>query len=120
MTLLTYCSPTHVYRSDACKHGIGGFSAEGKARRWKILDKLLSQAHINLLEFLGSIVCIWLDILDKDTPPESCLLAMGDSTTAIGWLKKSNLEEVDEEDTDTTAKILAFRWLARLVKSSGS
>ena len=73
-----------------------------------------------LLEFLGSIVCIWLDILDRDTPPESYLLAMGDSATAIGWLKKSNFTEVDEDDTYTTSKFLASRWLARLVKSSGS
>ena len=109
MNLLTYRSPTHVYHSDACEHGLGGFSAEGKAWRWKIPDKLLSRAHINLLEFLGSIVCIWLDILDKDTPPESCLLAMGDSITAIGWLKKSNFTEVDEEDIDTTTKLLASR-----------
>ena len=29
-----------------------------------ILDKILSMAHINLLEFLASIVCIRLDIMD--------------------------------------------------------
>ena len=71
-------------------------------------------------EVLGSIVCIWLDIVDRDTPPESCLLAMGDSTTDIGWLKKSNFTEVDEDDTDTAAKLLDSRWLAGLVKSSDS
>ena len=38
----------------------------------------------------------------------------------VGWLKKSNFTEVDEDDTDTTTKLLASRWIARLVKSSGS
>ena len=120
MNLLTYRSPTNIYCSDTCKHVLSGFLAAGKAWRWKVPDKLLSQAHINLLEFLGSIVYIWLDIVDRDTHPESCLLAMRDSTTAIGWLKKSNFTEVDEDDTNTTAKLLASRWLARLVKYSGS
>ena len=107
--LLTYFSPTHIYRSGACEHGLRGFSAAGKAWQWKIADKLFSRTHINLLEFLGSIVCIWLDIVDRNTLLELCLLAMGYSTTAIGWLKKSNIIEVDEDDTDTTAKLLAYR-----------
>ena len=58
MNLLTYRSPTHVYRSDACEYGISIFSTAGKAWRCKIPDKRLSCAHINLLEFLGSIVYI--------------------------------------------------------------
>ena len=45
---------------------------------------------------------------------------MGDTTTAIGWLKKSNFTDVDEDDTNTTSKFLAFRWLAILVKKSGA
>ena len=94
--------------------------ASRKAWRWEIPEKILSQAHINLLDFLGSIVCIWLDIVDRDTPPESCLLAMGDSTFDVGWLKKSNFTEVDEDDADATIKLLASRWLARLVKSLGA
>ena len=86
----------------------------------KIPNELLSRAHINLLELLGSIVCIWLDILEGDTPLESCLLTMGDSTMTISWFKKSNFTEVDEDDTDKNLKLLASKWLARLVKSSGS
>ena len=35
MNLLTYCSPTHAYCSNACEHGLGGFSTPGKAWRWK-------------------------------------------------------------------------------------
>ena len=116
MNILTYRKPTHVYRSDACEHGLGGFSYKGRAWRWKIPTHLLGRAHINLLEFMGSIICIWLDSIEGTIEPESCLLAMGDSTTSTGWLKKSNFIERDEEDTDTTAKLLAARHLAHIVQ----
>ena len=36
MNLLKYRQPAHVYRSDACKHGLGGLSALGRAWRWLI------------------------------------------------------------------------------------
>ena len=58
MNLLTYRSPTHLYRSDACEHGLGGYSAKGLAWRWEIPTHLLSIAHINFLEFLAEIICI--------------------------------------------------------------
>ena len=69
MNLLTYRQTTHVYCSDACEHGLGGLSALGWAWRWLIPVHLRSRAHINLLEFLWNIVCIWVDIIDKAIPP---------------------------------------------------
>ena len=115
MNILSYRSPTHLYRSDSCKHGLGGYTAQGLAWRWIIPDRLLSRAHINLLEFLASIICIWLDILEGHVLPESCLLSMGDSTTAAGWLRKSNFKEDDENDVETTVKLVAARHLATLI-----
>ena len=58
MNLLTYCSPIHLHRSDACEYGLGGYSAKGLAWRWEIATHLLSRAHINLLEFLADIFYI--------------------------------------------------------------
>ena len=116
LNLLTIRSPTHVYRSDSCEHGLGGYSASGIAWRWEIPTHLLARAHINFLEFLWSIVCIWLDILARQIPPSSCLLAMGDSTTAAGWLRKSDFKEKAEDDTETTCKLEAARHLARLIQ----
>jgi hypothetical protein len=48
---------------------------------------------LNLFEFLGSIIEIWVEILAGRIPPFSCLLAQGDSTSATGWLRKSNFQE---------------------------
>ena len=115
MNILSYRSPTHLYRSDSCKHGLGGYTSQGLAWRWIIPDRLLPRAHINLLEFLASIICIWLDILKGRVPPESCLLSMGDSTTAAGWLRKSNFKEDDENDVETTVKLITARHLANLI-----
>ena len=78
MNLIAYCNLTHVYRSNACEHGLGGYSATGKAWLWIIPTHLLSRSHINLLGFLASIVCIWIDYLYNDIPPDSCLLSMVD------------------------------------------
>ena len=120
MNLLTYRQPTHVYRSDACEHGLGGYSSTGKAWRLHFPNKLLGRAHINLLEFLASIICIWLDIIDEEIPVESCLLAMGDNTSATGWLRRTNFQSSDEDDHDNIAKTMAARHLARLLQHASS
>ena len=75
--------------------------------RWLITVHLRSRSHINLLEFLGNIVCIWVDIIDKAISPESYLLSMGDNTSAMGWMRKSNFTNDAENDTNTIAKLAA-------------
>jgi hypothetical protein len=86
MNLLTYRYPETIYWSDACNYGIGGYSSKGCAWRWKIPAELQNRAHINLLEFLAKVICIWIDILNENLHPDDCILCFGDSTTAMGWL----------------------------------
>ena len=43
---------------------------------------------------------------------------MGDSTSAMGWMRKSNFTNDDENDTDTISKLAAARHLARIVQES--
>ena len=45
---------------------------------------------------------------------------MGNSTSAMGWMRKSNFQQTDENDTDTTAKLTAARLLARVIQDSKS
>jgi hypothetical protein len=40
MNLIAFCSPTHVYWSDSCPFGLGGYSNEGYAWRLEIPDDL--------------------------------------------------------------------------------
>ena len=92
MNLLTFRNPSHVGWSDSCPFGIGGFTLSGRA--WRIRVPSTSSFYgddtvNNILEFLGMVISVLLLIeesLDRDHP---CLLALGDNTSAIGWLFRS-------------------------------
>ena len=124
MNALSYRLPTHVFRSDACETGLGGFSHKGRAWRFKLPQELQGRAHINLLEYIGCVVSIWVDYAEGNIPPESCILAMGDNTTSLGWMKKSNFAEKDlvapdrsDTEEDMTAKLAWSRKLAGLISA---
>jgi hypothetical protein len=115
LNLLTYRAPDKLYWSDACEYGLGGFSSDGKAWQWVIPENLRNRAHINLLEFMAEIACIWDDILDGKIEPEDCLLAFGDSTTAMGWIHKSKYRSDKDTDESAKARLTVARKLANLV-----
>jgi hypothetical protein len=98
LNMIAFREPTHVFRTDAAEHGIGGFcAASGAAWRVELPPDcrvgMREGITLNLLEFLGGIIGIWVEILAQRVPPLSCLLAQGDSTSASGWLRKSNFPE---------------------------
>ena len=106
MNIVAYRRPTHVYRADSCPHGLGGYSNEGYAWRFKIPDDLLFRASNNFLEFIASIITPWVDLITKRLKAGDCALSMTDSTTSAGWLKKTNFkEENDDESNDIEAKV---------------
>jgi len=86
MNLLTFRRPTHIYRSDSCPFGLGGYSDEGFAWRFEIQPGLRFRASNNLLEFMASIISPWIDILAGRLSRGDCALSMTDSTTSAGWL----------------------------------
>jgi hypothetical protein len=99
MNLLVTREPDKVCWSDACPLGIGGYSLSGRAWRLRIPDT--SPIHgnkgiNNLLEFLGMAINIWLSCLDPKGC-ESCILAIGDNTSAIGWLHNSSRLDIEWE-----------------------
>jgi hypothetical protein len=106
---LTFRKPTHIYQSDASLHGLGGYNLiAGKAWRYEIPEHLRLKASLNSLEFIAALLTIWMDAYHNDIEEESCLLCLTDSTTATGWLKKSNFADKEEEAAQlTTARKLA-------------
>jgi hypothetical protein len=118
MNLVTFRKPDIYYIGDASEHGLGGFATHGRAWRWEIPEDLRGRAHINLLEFITQVVCIWIDILEGAVSKHDCLLGLGDSTSAMGWLRRSNFREKQEGDTDWIAKQQVARQLAHLVIDS--
>ena len=120
MNLISFRRPTHVLRTDASEHGIGGFCARsGRAYTFEIPPDCRvgcrAGISLNLFEFLGSIVSVWLEILAGDVPRGSCILAQGDSTSATGWLRKSNFPEHSHP-----LQLEAARHLAHLVLDAGA
>ena len=97
MNLLTFRSPNVIIIGDACEHGLGAFNTSGRGYSWIIPAWLRGRAHINLLEFLTQVIQIW-DILEGKIKEEDCILAMGDNTSSMGSLRRSNFRVKHESD----------------------
>ncbi|MGH7974512.1 MAG: hypothetical protein ACREBR_03205, partial [bacterium] len=116
INLLIYRDPTHVFRSDACPHGIGGYSMfSGKAWRWKIPEGLINRVSLNCLEFAAAVVTIWIAISKDEVANGSCLYSQTDSTSTAGWMTKSSFDEHHQ-----SAPMEVSRHLARLLIHSKS
>ena len=120
MNLITFRVPNKIYINDASEHGLGGFATHGRAWTYNIPEKLRGRAHINLLEFLAQLISIWIDVLEHKIHPLVCLLGMGDNTASMGWLRRSNFRENDENDQEWLAKQKVARKLATLVLDSNA
>jgi hypothetical protein len=121
MNQLTVRRPSKICWSDSCPFGIGGFLLSGRAWRIRIPESSplygLDIAN-NVLEFLGMMVTIWLVIIEceKSGSEQDCILALGDNTSAIGWLYKSG--KLPLTSPYYKAVQLIARRLARLVTGS--
>ncbi|MGH7955273.1 MAG: hypothetical protein ACREOZ_04860, partial [Gloeomargaritales cyanobacterium] len=116
LNLLTYRVPTHVFRSDACEHGIGGYSLlSGKAWRWEIPQALHDRVSLNCLEFIAAVITIWVAILSEEVADGSCLYSQTDSTSAAGWMSESSFDEHKQ-----SAPMGVSRHLARLLMNRKS
>jgi hypothetical protein len=47
----------------------------------------------NSLEFVASILFVWIAIQNEYAKKETCFLALGDNLSAVGWLHKANIDE---------------------------
>ena len=118
MNLLTFREPNNIHICDASEHGLGGFASHGRAWAYVIPVEIRGRAHINILEYIAQVVSIWLDILDNTAKNEDCILCMGDNTSAMGWLRRSNFRQKNEHDKSWLVKQNIGRHLARLVLSA--
>jgi hypothetical protein len=93
MNIISFRRPTHIYRSDSCPYGLGGYSSNGFAWRYKLHPERRFRATNNLLEFMASIISPWVNILAGRLGRGDCALSMTDSTTSAGWIRKTNFKE---------------------------
>ena len=113
LNLIAYRKPTHVYRSDSCPRGLGGYSHTGWAWRYYLPPHLRFRASNNLLEHLASIITPWIDILAGRLGPGDCSLSMTDSSTSEGWASKTNFKEDGEDPIQATVRLDVARSHAR-------
>ena len=120
MNLVVIRRPSRLCWSDACPFGIGGYSlVTGKAWRVRIPTGSIIHGHPgvnNLLEFLGMIVNVWLECRscqESQNEEHACILALGDNTSAIGWLHKT--ARLSRNRQAHAAHLFAARHLATVV-----
>ncbi len=109
---IAYLSPSHIYYSDSCPAGLVGFSRDGHAWRFSIPPTLRFRDSNNLLEFIAAIITPWIDIIAGRISRGDCALSMTDSTTAEGWMHKTNFRECDDDNLQVDAKIEVARKFA--------
>jgi hypothetical protein len=114
MNLLGFCSPNRIYYSDSCSAGLGGYSNQGFAWRFRIPDDLLFRASNNLLEFLAAIITMWINIIGGRLSPGDCTLLMTDSTTAKGGMKKTNFSKAGKDPIQASTHVDAVRKYAQV------
>ena len=92
INLVVTREPGRICWSDVCPFELRGYSISGWAWRLQLPKGHPLRGHPginNLLEFTAMVVNIWLECIDS-TVPHPCILAVGDSTSAIRWLFKSS------------------------------
>ena len=82
---------------------------------FQIPTKLVGHAHINELEFLACVIHPWVNILNGRILKGDCILVIGDSTTAMGWLYKSRYREQGETAKRHAIRLKIARKLAELI-----
>ena len=118
MNTVVFRKPEKYFICDASEYGLGGFSTEGRAWTWEIPQEFKGRAHINVLEYMAQLISIWTDMMEGNIGKQDCILAMGDNTSAMGWLKRSNFRQLDDEDESWLVKQCIGRKLAELILNS--
>ena len=118
MNLLTFRAPSIIYICDASEYGLGGFASHGRAWSYRIPLNLRKRAHINILEYPAQIVSIWIDMIEGVTKQRDCLLSIGDNTSVLGWMRRSNFKQIDDLDTSWRVKQQMGGRLANLILDS--
>ena len=118
LNCLTHRRPTAIAWADSCPFGLGGYGSSGFA--WRLRIPPTSPLHgndiaNNALEFLALVVSVWLSLLHA-ADPESCILVLGDNTSALGWAHRSS-RPPPTSPYYATVQLLA-RKLCRLVTES--
>jgi hypothetical protein len=110
MNLLVARLPNFIIRTDACEEGLGGYSlTTGRAWRYRIPQNAKHLKSINYLEFLACITGVMVSLFDGEGSKGDCFLSLGDNTSSLGWLRKSNFTLDDQASHSALARNFATK-----------
>jgi hypothetical protein len=88
LNLVSMRKPTNMTITDACPSGMGGFELpSGKA--WRMPLPNIQHLPNNALEFIASVIGIWVALEQNTVPNLGSILAITDNSSCVCWLKKS-------------------------------
>ena len=70
--------------------------------------------QIICLNFLAAVITPWINIVNGHLSPGDCALSMTDSTTAEGWMQKSNFSEPKDNPVQARTHVDAARKYAEI------
>jgi hypothetical protein len=112
---VVFRKPTIITFSDASEAGIGGYCPKtGVGWRYLFTEEENKALTLNCKEYIGSAIDMDFQVeMDPDPNPFPCVLNETDSTSAMGWLRKSNHDPVDAPIHNAIARFHAINMLER-------
>ena len=110
--------PSKLCISDSCPFGLGGFLWTGRAWRLFIPSRTAVYGNDiakNALEFLALAITILLQLHEANNDSE-CILAVGDNTSALGWLFRSS--QLGPTSPYYTTVLFIARYIASAILAS--
>jgi hypothetical protein len=109
MNMIVYRRLTHIYCSDSCPAGLGGYSDSVFAWQYYLKPEHQFQATNNLLEHIVAIITPWIDIVRGHLHSGACALSMTNITTLEGWLCKTNFSKLGDNPIQATVRLEVAR-----------
>jgi hypothetical protein len=112
---VVFRKPTITTFSDASEAGVGGFCPKtGVMWRHRFTEEESKAFTLNCKEYIGSAIDMDLHMeIDPDPSQFPCVLNMTDSSTAMGWLRKSNHDPEDAPVHNEVARFHADNMMLR-------
>ena len=109
--------PTITTFSDACEAGFGGFCPQtGFGWRYRFTDVENKAFAPNAKEYIASAIDMDFHLeMDPDPSPFQCIFNRNDSSSTVGWLRKSNHDPKDAPIHNEVARFHATNMLRRNV-----
>jgi hypothetical protein len=106
--------PDHFGRSDAFEGGLGGYDlTSGRAWRFPIPPELQHRKSQNFLEYLACMIQLLCMLVDNKWDRGDCFLSIGDNTSALGWIHKSNFHP--EKDVEQASHLALARHITEML-----